>query len=168
VPLDPNAVKTVAVLGKGAVTKHCNGGWSAEGKPPYEVVPLEASSPSRREGQRRLHAAHARDQNAKLAPLPESAINTFDTDAKDQGMTVRAWKASYFANKTLAGAPAATGFQRALNVDWKMNAPVKELQPHDFSVRWEAKVVAPETGTYVLGARANAKAGTASPWTASS
>ena len=160
-PFDPNALKTVAVLGKGAITKHCNGGWSAEGKPPYEIVPLEGIT-------NRLGPNVAvvympltlDDQNAKLAPLPESAINTFDTAAKDQGMTVRAWKTCYFANKTLAGAPAATGFQRALNVDWKMNAPVKEVRPHDFSVRWEAKIVAPETGTYVLGARANAKAGT--------
>jgi len=160
-PLDPNAVKTVAVLGKGAVTKHCNGGWSAEGKPPYEVVPLEGIKARLGEKVNVVYMPLTLDdQNAKLAPLPESAINTFDTDAKDQGMTVRAWKASYFANKTLDGAPAASGFQRALNVDWKMNAPVKELQPHDFSVRWEAKVVAPETGTYVLGARANAKAGT--------
>jgi len=160
-PLDPNGVKTVVVMGKGAVTKHCNGGWSAEGKPPYEVVPLEGIT-------NRLGSTVTvvyipltlDDQNAKLAALPESAINTFDTQAKDQGMTVRAWKASYFANKALSGAPAATGFQRALNVDWKMNAPVKEVQPSAFSVRWEAKVVAPETGTYVLGARANAKAGT--------
>jgi len=40
-PLDPKGVKSVVVMGKGAVTKHCNGGASAEGKPPYEVVPLE-------------------------------------------------------------------------------------------------------------------------------
>lgn len=160
-PLDPKSLKRVVVMGKGAITKHCNGGWSAEGKPPYEVVPLEGIT-------NRLGPAISvvympltlDDQNAKLAALPESAINTFDTDVKDQGMTVRAWKASYFANTTLAGTPTATGFQRALNVDWKMNAPVKELQPGHFSVRWEAKVVAPETGTYVLGARANAKAGT--------
>ena len=160
-PLDPDGLKTVVVMGQGAVTKHCNGGWSAEGKPPYEVVPLEGIT-------NRLGAKvnvvymplTLDDQNSKLAPLPESAINTFDTDVKDQGMTVRAWKASYFANKDLSGTPAATGFQRSLNVDWKMNAPVKEVQPNSFSVRWEAKVVAPETGTYVLGARANAKAGT--------
>ena len=160
-PLDPKSLKRVVVMGKGAITKHCNGCWSAEGKPPYEVVPLEGIT-------NRLGPAVSvvympltlDDQNAKLAALPESAINTFDTDVKDQGMTVRAWKASYFANTTLAGTPTATGFQRALNVDWKMNAPVKELQPGHFSVRWEAKVVAPETGTYVLGARANAKAGT--------
>ena len=160
-PLDPNAVKTVVVIGQGAVTKHCNGGWSAEGKPPYEVVPLEGIT-------NRLGAKvnvvymplTLDDQNSKLAPLPESAINTFDTDVKDQGMTVRAWRASYFANKDLSGTPAATGFQRALAVDWKMNAPVKEVSPNNFSVRWEARVVAPETGIYVLGARANAKAGT--------
>jgi len=160
-PLDPKSLKRVVVMGKGAITKHCNGGWSAEGKPPYEIVPLEGIT-------NRLGPAVSvvympltlDDQNAKLAALPESAINTFDTDVKDQGMTVRAWKASYFANTTLAGTPTATGFQRALNVDWKMNAPVKELQPGHFSVRWDAKVVAPETGTYVLGARANAKAGT--------
>ena len=160
-PLDPAGLKQVVVMGKGAVTKHCNGGWSAEGKPPYEVVPLEGIT-------NRLGPQVAvvympltlDDQNAKLAALPESAINTFDTGAKDQGMTVRAWKASYFANRALAGAPAASGFQRALNVDWKMNAPVQEVKPGDFSVRWEAKVVAPEAGTYVFGARANAKAGT--------
>ncbi len=160
-PLDPNGVKTVVVMGQGAVTKHCNGGWSAEGKPPYEVVPLEGIT-------KRLGGKVSvvympltlDDQNSKLAALPEAALNTFDTDVKDQGMTVRAWKASYFANKTLSGEPAAKGFQRGLAVDWKMNAPVKEVQPNSFSVRWEAKVIAPETGTYVLGARANAKAGT--------
>ncbi len=160
-PLNPHALKRVVVMGKGAITKHCNGGWSAEGKPPYEVVPLEGIT-------NRLGNTVAvvympltlDDQNSKLSALPEHVINTFDTGVKDQGMTVRAWKASYFSNKELSGAPAATGFQRALNVDWKMNAPVKEVQPNNFSVRWEAKVVAPETGTYVLGARANAKAGT--------
>ena len=160
-PLDPNAVKTVVVMGQGAVTKHCNGGWSAEGKPPYEVVPLEGIT--NRLGSKVTvfyMPLTLDDQNSKLAALPEAAINTFDTDVKDQGMTVRAWKASYFANKALSGEPAAKGFQRTLNVDWKMNAPVKEVQPNAFSVRWEAKVVAPETGTYVLGARANAKAGT--------
>lgn len=160
-PLDPDAVKRVVVMGQGAVTKHCNGGWSAEGKPPYEVVPLEGIT--NRLGDKAAVVympLTLDDQNSKLAPLPESAINTFDTEAKDQGMTVRAWKASYFANKDLSGAPAATGFQRSLNVDWKMNAPVKEVRPDAFSVRWETKVIAPETGTYVLGARANAKAGT--------
>jgi len=160
-PLDPNGVKTVVVMGKGAVTKHCNGGWSAEGKPPYEIVPLEGIKNRLGDKVAVVYIPLTLDdQNAKLAALPESAINTFDTDAKDQGMTVRAWKASYFANKTLSGAPAAAGFQRTLNVDWKMNAPVKEVQPNNFSVRWETKVIAPETGTYVLGARANAKAGT--------
>jgi len=160
-PLDPDGVKNVVVMGKGAVTTHCNGGWSAEGKPPYEVVPLEGIT--NRLGNKVTVVympLTLDDQNAKLAALPESTINTFDTVAKDQGMTVRAWKASYFANRTLSGTPAATGFQRSLDVDWKMNAPVKELQPQDFSVRWEAKVAVPETGTYVLGARANAKAGT--------
>ena len=160
-PLDPNGVKYVVVMGKGAVTKHCNGGWSAEGKPPYEVVPLEGIK--NRLGNKAnvvYMPLTLDDQNAKLATLPEKSINTFNTKAKDQGMTVRAWKASYFANKTLSGAPAATGFQQTLNVDWKMNAPVKEVQPKNFSVRWEAKVVVPETGTYVLGARANAEAGT--------
>lgn len=160
-PLTPSGLKTVVVMGKGAVTKHCNGGWSAEGKPPYEVVPLEGIT--NRLGDK-VNVVYIPltldDQNAKLAALPESVLTTFDTDAKDQGMTVRAWKSSYFANKTLSGVPAATGFQRALSVDWKMNAPVKEVQPNNFSVRWETTVVAPETGTYVLGARANAKAGT--------
>ena len=160
-PLDPKAVKNVVVMGKGAVTKHCNGGWSAEGKPPYEVVPLEGIKKRLGDKVNVIYMPLTLDdQNAELATLPESSINTFDTVAKDKGMSVRAWKASYFANKTLAGAPAATGFQQTLNVDWKMNAPVKEVPPKDFSVRWETKIVVPETGTYVLGARANAKAGT--------
>ncbi len=160
-PLDPNGVRNIVVMGQGAITKHGNGGWSAEGKPPYEIVPLEGITNRLGNKVKVVYMPLTLDdQNSKLASLPESALNTFDADVKDQGMTVRAWRASYFANKELSGSPAAAGFQRGLNVDWKMNAPVKEVQPNDFSVRWEAKVIAPETGIYVLGTRANAKAGT--------
>jgi len=41
-PLQMNALKSVAVIGDNATRKHCSGGLSSEIKPLYEITPLEA------------------------------------------------------------------------------------------------------------------------------
>jgi len=41
-PLDMNAMKSVAIIGDNATRKHCNGGFSSEIKALYEVTPLQA------------------------------------------------------------------------------------------------------------------------------
>jgi beta-glucosidase len=160
-PFDAKALKTVVVLGKNAITKHCGKGWSAEGKPLHEVTPLEGIKEKLGNSVKVIYAPLTlADEQAKIQPVNESCINTFDTHIKDAGMTVRAWKADYFANMNLDGAPAASGFERKLNVDWKSNAPVKEVKPESFSVRWTAQLVAPESGLYQVGVSANEEAGT--------
>lgn len=160
-PLDPKSIKTLVVLGKNAITKHCGKGWSAEGKPLFEITPLEGIQERLGSGVKVVYAPLTlADEQSKLMPVNESCINTFDTSVKDAGMTVRAWKADYFANMKLEGQPAATGFTRKLDVDWKSNAPVKEMSPDAFSARWTAKLVAPESGSYQIGVRANEEAGT--------
>ncbi len=57
--------------------------------------------------------------------------------------------AQYFANRTLAGAPALT---RLENVDfnWGQGAPAPGLPANDFSVRWAGQLVAPTAGVYRL------------------
>jgi beta-glucosidase len=160
-PLDPNVVKTLVVLGKNAITKHCGKGWSAEGKPLYEITPFEGIRERLGSGVKVIYAPLTLpDEQPKILAVNESCLNTFDTSIKDAGMTVRAWKADYFANMNLSGQPAATGFTRRLDVNWKSNAPVNEMNPAAFSVRWTAKLVAPESGSYQIGVRANKEAGT--------
>lgn len=41
-PLQMNALKSIAVIGDNATRKHCSGGLSSEIKPLYEITPLEA------------------------------------------------------------------------------------------------------------------------------
>jgi beta-glucosidase len=71
-PLDPAKVKTVLVVGRLASAKHTNGGWSAEGKPLYEITPFKGL-------QERLGA------NVKVlrAPLVESEKNDMDVAFAD-------------------------------------------------------------------------------------
>jgi galactose oxidase-like protein/PA14 domain-containing protein len=62
-----------------------------------------------------------------LAGPPPSAVNC----------TSIQWKASYFNNMTLAGAPVLERCENAISYDWGTNGPgVAGIGPYNFSVRW--------------------------------
>jgi beta-glucosidase len=61
-------------------------------------------------------------------------------------------KAEYFANKTLAGAPAVTRVDREVSFDWGMMSPAPGIPADDFSARWTGKLVPTITGKYRFGA----------------
>jgi beta-glucosidase len=150
-PLDPSGVKRVLVIGKNAVTKHCTLGGSAEGKPPYEITPLDGIR-QRLGGSAEVTWSPfpGSDGEKNFAAIPESVLNTFDTTAKDAGIAIKAWRAEYFNNTSLEGAPAFSGFDRGLDFDWKQAAPRPGVHSNPFSARWTAKLIAPETGAYIF------------------
>jgi len=150
-PLDPSSLKNVLVIGKIADTRHCTLGWSAEGKPPYEITPLDGI-------RQRLGSSveviwvpfPGSDQQRNFIAIPESVLNTFDTTAKDVGIAIKAWRAEYFSNVSLEGAPAFAGFDRVLDFDWKNAAPKPGVTSNQFSARWTVKLIAPESGNYTF------------------
>ncbi len=70
------------------------------------------------------------------APAPAPTVGT--------GLT-----GSYFANRTLSGAPALTRVE-AVDFDWGTGSPGAGVPIDNFSVRWSGTLVAPSTGSYAF------------------
>ncbi len=142
-PLEAKNLRRVLVVGQNAVARQCPGGWSAEGKPPYEVTPLEglkAALP----GVEVVYAPFPAPSTA-FAALPDAVLlEENPSKTNDTGMRDMGWAWERFANDRLEGAPVARGFVRAPAL------PAKE-KGTDFSVRWRTRFRAPETGRYVFG-----------------
>lgn len=137
-PLDRAGIRRLLVIGSNATARHTGGGWSAEGKPPYETTPLE--------GMQKLLGEHVVIEHIPgpfaecYEPVPELAIQTIDSTDLAQGAAVRGWTAEYFTSSDFNAAPTARGFERRPG-----------LATHG-AARWTAEIVAPETGDYRLSA----------------
>ena len=152
-PLNATATRHVLVLGRTAVNLNCRGGGSSGGKPPYEISPFEGLK--KRLGDQ-VDISYApfstADNKANLTPIPEGALKTFDTSSPDLGLATPSWQAEYFNNVDLQGNPVVTGFEKNLDFNWHRGSPRQGVNAEQFSARWTAKVVAPETGNYLLSA----------------
>ena len=163
-PLDPNKTAKIVVVGKLADTRATLKGWSAEGNPPYEITPLGG-----------LKEYFAKGRGVEIVQLPlvaadnanrvhdviESSIGTFDTSAKDAGMSVRAWEVSYFDNtKSTDGTPVKTGFARQPGLDIGEAAPFEGMNAANFAVRWHTRLAAPESGDYTFSVDMDHRGGT--------
>ena len=126
------------MIGPNATARHTGGGWSAEGKPPYETTPLEGlrNLLGEKVGIEHLAGPFAESFEA----VPELAIGTIDTSDLAQGAAVRGWRAEYFASADFEAEPSGRAFARKPGRDAKGAA------------RWTAELIAPETGEYRLAA----------------
>ncbi len=59
-------------------------------------------------------------------------------------------KGSYFNNVNLTGTPTVVRAESTLNYLWAANAPVKGINPDNFSVRWEGSLFPTVSGTYTF------------------
>ncbi len=87
--------------------------------------------------------SHLADGVSNLHPIPDSYLVTENGDPGVVG--------EYFANAELAGDPAFTRVDEAINFYWESNAPSAVLPDDDFSIRWTGYIVPPVTGIYNIG-----------------
>ncbi|UIJ44310.1 glycoside hydrolase family 3 C-terminal domain-containing protein [Sphingomonas cannabina] len=59
-------------------------------------------------------------------------------------------KAEYFASPTVGGTPVATRQDRRIDFNYTRAAPLPQLDPKGFSVRWSGELVPPGPGRYTL------------------
>jgi beta-glucosidase len=62
----------------------------------------------------------------------------------------RGLKTEFFATSDWTGRPVATTTEPAVQTDWESALPVKQLETHDYSVRWTGTLAAPAPGHYVF------------------
>lgn len=79
-PLQMNAVKSVAIIGDNATRKHCSGGLSSEIKPLYEITPLEAITTK---FGKQLQINYAQGYNKQSSPGEGSNKGQLNTDFVD-------------------------------------------------------------------------------------
>ena len=151
-PLDAARVKKLLVVGKLADTRQTLKGWSAEGKPLYEITPLAGLK----------EYFEGKDVEIKWLPLVaadganlvhdviESSIGTFDTTAQDEGMSLRSWEVAYYNSKDTSTAPVKETFARTVGFDAGRGVPLEGLDPANFAITYHTKLIAPETGDYTF------------------
>lgn len=137
-PLDPNKLKAIAVLGPDAYPAVISGGGSAETKPFSSVSYLEGIS-------NRLGTKVKVLYGVDIPVLDEVFENSdfLTSPAGEAGLT-----GEYFSNQELKGAPALTRTDKHVHFDWGEGS-FAEGEPVDhFSVRWTGYFVPKASGDY--------------------
>ncbi|MFC1975200.1 glycoside hydrolase family 3 C-terminal domain-containing protein [Chloroflexota bacterium] len=140
-PLDPEKVKTLAVVGPNARTARIQGGGSAGVKPHYVVTPFEGISS--RVGDSIEIAYELGCSNHKMIPSLEPAWLVAD-DAGTSGL-----KLEYFNSLDLSGEVVLTQIASETEIVW-FGDMAPEVNADSFSARLTGQFVAPETGTYTF------------------
>lgn len=73
----------------------------------------------------------------------ENIVHEFYADNTRQ---TKGFKAEYFKNKTLSGAPAVTRTEPSIDYDWEYGAPLEGFPTDGFSIRWTASYISPTDG----------------------
>jgi beta-glucosidase len=136
-PLDRQKIKSVAVIGEAAQRLQFNALGSPEVRSAHRIDLLEGIKNQAGPAIAVRYAA-ARTGGE---PVPGSAIRQPDEP------NARGFRAEYFANTNLAGAPALVRQEERIDVE-PSDSPAPGVTNMHFSVRWTGKLVAPTNGTY--------------------
>ena len=144
-PLKAEGLQKILVVGTLADQEVCREGWSAEGKPPYEVTLVEGLHEAL-PGVTIIHEPFPA-LSTSFAAIPESCLLTERSfSPKIVGMTDRGWRGEWLDNDRLEGLPPAITFGRTPSLE------EKKMSGERFFVSWTTRLRAPETGEYVFGA----------------
>ena len=144
-PIDKSTIKKVAVIGSNAEDLEVLLG-NYNGYPTKPVTPLEGIK------QKLPNAEIIYAVGSKLAEglpvfeaIPPSVLFTDET-MKSSGLN-----ASYFDNIDFSGEPKHSQVDKKVDNIWWTKAPFEDMNPDEYSVRWEGILSVPKTGKYALG-----------------
>ena len=131
-PLDPNAIKSIAAIGPSALGWQISGGGSSRVDPAHVVDPLTALKAKL--GDRvKIEYAEGCDNYVVLPTMRGE------------------FKAEFFNNPKLEGEPAATRSEKALNLGWWFATPDPAVTSMQYSARWSKTLNVAQTGHYAFG-----------------
>ncbi|MFL6208561.1 MAG: glycoside hydrolase family 3 C-terminal domain-containing protein [Pyrinomonadaceae bacterium] len=141
-------IKTIAVIGPNADAAEVLLG-NYNGQPSKSVTPLAGIGAKVSPATKVLYAAGMYKPGVFVEPLAAAAI-TLGGSGSLAGL-----QGEYFNNRELKGAPALVRTDAQVNFDWGASSPAPQVSADNFSVRWTGKLVAPESGQYLLGFAGN-------------
>ncbi|HEV2860575.1 MAG TPA: glycoside hydrolase family 3 C-terminal domain-containing protein [Pyrinomonadaceae bacterium] len=135
-------LKTLAVIGPNADAPDVLLG-NYNGQPSKSVTPLQGIAEKVAPATKVLYSQGVYQPGTLVAPVSTSAFGP-------EGV-----RGEYFNNKDWKGEPALVRADAQLNFNWGSLSPAQELHADNFSIRWTGKLVAPESGKYLLGLSGN-------------
>jgi beta-glucosidase len=140
-PLKPQQIQAVAVIGSAALEYSVSGGGSALVEPPYRVAPL--TSLRRALGDQVEIRYETGADNWLELPVLKSA---YVTPSKGEGQGLYG---EYYAGEGFEGKPLMERIDPRLDFWWFTSGPTEGLSQR-FSVRWTGKLEVPTSGRYTL------------------
>ena len=147
-PLDVHTVLNLVVIGENAARRHGGEGGSSAIRALYEVTPLEGFARRGGDMVKITHVEGYRDggEEGGFPPVGEGCLQTFDPQSGLPG-----WKAEYYGNKDLSGAPVAVVYEKGVRHEWGGGAPVTGVGGDGFSARWTAEIRPAASGVHRIG-----------------
>jgi beta-glucosidase len=138
-PLDANAITSLAAIGPGAIGWQISGDGSSRVDPPHVIDSLTALKAKL--GDRvKVEYAEGCDNYLELPTMRGD------------------FKVEFFDNPQLAGEPAATHTEKTVNGGWWFATPDPAVKSMQYSVRWSTKLNVAQSGRYAFGVGCSAEA----------
>ena len=141
-------IKTLAVIGPNADAPDVLLG-NYNGQPSKSVTPLQGIRAKVSPATRVLYSAGLYQTGTLVEPAASAALRP------EGGGTSAGLKGEYFGNAEWKGEPVLVRADPQVDFNWGSNAPAPQVPADNFSVRWTGRLVAPESGKYLLGFAGN-------------
>lgn len=139
-PLQPEAIDHLVVIGRNATATHHGGGGSSAVPALYEITPLEGI-------QKRF------GETTKIDYFPGytlDKVRPIDAIIPSDVLEGEQWQIEFFDNMALMGDPKATLAAPMIDFAWGEQSPAPGMPADRFSVRAKATLRVPETGQYTF------------------
>jgi len=144
-PLQTDKIRSIAVIGPLAGHLSHGGGGSSRVNPLQTVSPIEGLKNSAGE-EIEIHYEPGSFSVSNFLPVPKEALVPPAGHSEKHGLLGR-----YYANAHFQGKPVREQIDPTIAFDWDIRGP-EGMDGDFFSVIWEGKLVAPETGMYAIAA----------------
>lgn len=141
-------IRTIAVIGPNADALEVLLG-NYFGQPSKYVTPLAGIKNKLPPETRVLYAPGTLRVGVSAEPVPPTALST-SGKGSESGLN-----GEYFNNSEMSGEPVLARRDEQINFDWGSFSPAPQVAADNFSARWTGKLLAPDTGKYLLGAAGN-------------
>jgi beta-glucosidase len=141
-PLRPDQIRSIAVIGPNAAQARIGGGGSSYLEPPYRISPLEGIQ--RRVGSE-IVVRYARGCDNHVLPPTVDPQFFLLPDGDQNGL-----KTEYFSNIDFSGEPVFTAEDTKIEGYFFGTPPSPGISADSFAIRWTGKLQAPESGMYTF------------------
>jgi beta-glucosidase len=146
-PIRPEGLRKLAVIGRNATTQHAEGGGSSQVPAMYEVTPLE--------GLQKLLGDDVEIVHAPGYPAVEfgyQPVEAEQLDVVEEGSGVRGWRGRFWDNPKFHGEPVDERTVAAVDCSWGAgNTPAGDVADGRFSAKLTATLTPDRSGEYEFG-----------------